>query len=178
MRLLVGIGAPGRRLAALCIGALLAVSTSARAAQTEIGDEPISAGYRMQVFDGQIKRDPYRLYVLVRLAPQNDKLKVCGTYIADMSDARFARLQAELHDINSWLRVGAKDTRGQIVRPGFLASKRAVVIEDMDGRPRLPLQGLRANCVQTDAAWEDRFTTEPFALVLHNTQFMLRWPLY
>src|SRR5271155_4715131 len=75
MGMRVGIGVAGRRLAALCIGGLLAGSAPARAAPSEIGDEPVSAGYRMQVFDGQIKRDPYRLYVLVRLAPQNGMLK-------------------------------------------------------------------------------------------------------
>jgi hypothetical protein len=158
------------RLAALA-ALTLAVGSPARASQSELGDEPVDAGYRMQVFDGETKRDPFRLYVMVRLTPLDGKLKVCGVYVADMSDKMFAQLQAELHDINSRLRIGAADARGQIVRPGFLASKRAVVIEGMDGKPRLPLQGLRANCIETDAAWEDRFATEPFALQLQKTRF-------
>lgn len=162
------------RAAILGMLGILAMGGAVRAEQTPAGDEPIGPGYRLQSFHGELKADPFQLYLLIRLADENGKLKVCGAYVADMSDRRFNTMAAELRDPNSFLRVGAADKSGYPVRPGFLAAKRAIVIDGLDGRPKLPVADLRANCVVTDGIWEPRFATEPFALQLRVTRFHSR----
>ena len=159
-----------RCAAALAMLAALALARPAAAAQTPDGDDSIDVSYRLQRFDGSLRNDPFRLYLLTSVMPQNGMLRVCGIYVADMSDARFAQLGADLRDMNSALRVGAPDRRGVRLRPSFLAARRAIVLEDLEGKPRLP-EGLQANCVITDAAWQERFNDEPVRLELTRTRF-------
>jgi hypothetical protein len=157
--------------AALLAIAALTPARPGRAAQTPDGAEPVDHGYRLQLFDGRLDKDPFRLYLLTRAAASHGRLRVCGLYVADMSDARYVQLNVDLRDGNSALRFGVPDRRGVRVRPGFLAARRAVVLEDRDGEPRLP-GDLQASCVATDAPWEDRFAVEPVTLEL--TQSRLR----
>ncbi|MBI3516398.1 MAG: hypothetical protein HY060_20395 [Proteobacteria bacterium] len=161
-------------LCAAVVGvAVLVAAAAAQAGQTPVGDEPYGPGYRMQPIIERSGGDPYQLYVIVKVSSQNGKLKVCGVLIADMSDRRFNLLQGDLIDRNSFLRFGAAETRGYRARPSFLAVKRAVVSRGGDGRLRLPLEGLRTNCIETDADWEDRFAAEPFSLGLRRTTIRL-----
>ena len=149
---------------------ILGLAATARADQSPAGQEPIGRGYRFQTYESQRRSETGRLFLLLRVADDNGKIKVCGAYIADMPENRYATVAAEFHDISSSLRLGAPDARGYRLRPGFLAGKRAIVIDGMDGRPRLPLAGFQANCVTTDGAWEARYATEPFTLQLRESQ--------
>ena len=164
-----------RNPAILALAAALALARPGLAAQTADGEEPVGPGYRMQYFDGSLKKDPARIFVIVRVMAHDGMLRACGVAVADMSDAVFTQLGSGLTDMNSTLRFGAPETRGVRLRPSFLAVRRAIVLDGLDGKPRLP-KDLQANCVTTDAAWEDRFGSEPFALELYQTRFksMLR----
>jgi hypothetical protein len=146
------------------------LADGARADQSPAGDEPVGTGYHVQTYENALRSDPYRLYLLLRVMEVEGKIKVCGAYIADMSDRRYSTVVALLGDMNSSLRLGAPDKRRHRLRPSFLAGKRAIVLEGLEGTPRLPVQDLRANCVLTDGAWEDRFATEPFTLDLRETR--------
>src|SRR5258708_38903781 len=93
------------RMILIVLLGVLGLPPAVHADQTPAGDEPIGAGYRMQRFHGELKSDPYQVYLLVRIADENGKIKVCGVYVADMSDQRFNKVTADLHDMNSFLRL-------------------------------------------------------------------------
>jgi hypothetical protein len=156
----------GRVFPALGIVAALG---ACNAAQTPLGEAPVDQSYRIRYLDGRKDADPYQLFVFVKAEPLDGKLRVCGAYLADMSDARFAHYSAAFHDMQSYLRFGDADKRRQVVRPGFLSVTRAPVPTGPDGRPRLPRE-LAANCVATEAAWDDSYALEPFTLDLRETR--------
>jgi hypothetical protein len=163
-RLRQGIGA-----ILIALGALVAAGAG-HAAQKALDDEPYGPGYRGRAYSERYGGDPYHLYLLLKVEPLDGKVKICGVYIADMSDRNFAWWQGVMLKNTSTLKLGAPDKRGVRARPSFLAVKRATV-EMSGGRPRLPLEGLRANCVVTDSDWEDRYATEPFGFDLPAADF-------
>jgi hypothetical protein len=154
------------------LAAILAAlaSTAARADQSSAGDEPLGAAYRLQAYRAELRADPYRLFVFLRVAPEGSKIKACGVYIVDASDRRNSEIVAAFRDMSSGLRLGAGEARGVRLRPSFFAAKRALVHDDLDGKPKLPLADLRANCVIADGPWQDRFAVEPFTLDLRQTR--------
>ncbi len=136
-----------------------------RAAQTDAGEAMVDASY--QAFNFEIKgRD--RLLVWLKAEPQDGRLKVCGAYLAMMSENSFNQVPGWLGDQNSYATFGATSGHGHTVRPSFLVGRRfeggAGPIQRTDERV--------AKCVLTDAAWEDRFAQDPYVFKLAETRFV------
>jgi len=76
-----------RGAAAVAIVALCTAATLVPA-----GREPIDESYRILVHDGRGDVDPYQVYFFVKAVAQQERLRVCAIFIAEMSDQRFERL--------------------------------------------------------------------------------------
>ena len=159
--------ARSRRLFQL-LGVAVALG-ACNAAQVPLGDEPVNGGYQVRRVDGREDADPYQLFVFVKATPLDGKLRVCGAYLADMSDARFAQYSTAFHDMQSYLIFSAGDQRRQVVRPGFLSVTRTAIPTGPDGRPRLP-PSVTATCVVTEAAWDDDYARRPFTIELRESR--------
>src|ERR1700679_266630 len=108
----------------LAAGAILAACP--RVGLTPVGQEPVDSTYKAIVFDKRSNVDPFQIYVFVKAVPQQDRLRVCAAYVAEMSDPRFDRFISALRNPSSYLRIGAKDG-GYHMRTSFMSGTRTLV---------------------------------------------------
>jgi hypothetical protein len=154
-------------LAGLAGTVTTAVTTTAQAASS---GEPIDESYRVLAHDGRTEVDPYQLYVFIKATNEADKLRVCGSYVAEMSDQRFQEVLRMLRHPSSYLRIGAVDKDAYHVRTGFLPGTRSLPVEQTPLRDRLPYVRMHAGCMDTDAPWHDSYATEEPAMTLYDVK--------
>lgn len=143
------------------LGLALVVATPGRA-QAPPEQELVDSSYwsgSYPIYQGD------RLTLWLKATPQNGKLRLCGAYLAIVTERLFAELQSAMRDINSYISVGAESGTGRAVHPGFLIGRRLggdAPILRADERP--------AGCVVTDLDWDDRFARDGFDLVVREAR--------
>ena len=142
-----------------------ACAGSARAATN---GEPIDTDYKVLAHDGRTDADPYQIYVFVKAAAQDGKLRVCGSYVAEMSDKRFDQVIRALRNPSSYLRLGAAGGPPYHARTSFLTGTRSLPVQTTPLSEHLPRNRMRASCLDTDVPWRDDYATADPAMSLYD----------
>jgi len=142
------------------------VAAVACPAGAESTGDPIDESYKVLVHDGRKEVDPYQLYVFVKALNQDGKLRVCGSYVAEMSDGRFHQVIRMLHNAGSYLRIGDAGRDPYHVRTSFLVGTRSLPVEQTPLGDRLPRRRMYASCLDTDVAWRDDYATADPAMTI------------
>jgi hypothetical protein len=139
--------------------ASMVVASVAGPAGAESNGDPIDDSYQVLVHDGRTEVDPFQFYVFVKAVNQDGKLRVCGSYVAEMSDERFQQVVRMLHHAGSYLRIGGDGQTPTHVATGFLVGTRSLPVEQTPLGERLPRNRMHASCLDTATAWRDDFAT-------------------